>query len=346
MKEKSTLKNIISLTFIGCVLIGLILYILYTDGIHMTRMLLRTADYTWGLLCILLMTGIYVFETFVLYVPLKKNYPEFTYPLSFLSVIICRFFNIITPFSTGGQPFQAYVLHHYNIRVSDTLSALTIKYVIYQLGLFSWAIILLAGNHSFFLTTFQNDLWLILLGTGINLLVTIVVILIALNPKLIKNIAHIFLKLFSHIHIGNHYMIKGLPETLHTTDEAIDNYCQQFRQAQYDKKTILQMVLFTMLQILCNLSIPYTIYRTFGNTGISYSEILTTQIYLHLMIAYIPTPGSSLGAEGGFALLYRSIFQNGLNLSMFLWRICTFYFPFISGFLGYVLVRKRLNRGK
>ncbi|MBQ8983745.1 MAG: flippase-like domain-containing protein [Lachnospiraceae bacterium] len=341
-QNKTSIKNILSLVFIIGVFIGLVLYILYTDGIAKTRMVLESADYKWILIGLLSMTGIYLFESLVLYIPLKKQYKGLSFPITVLSIIVCRFFNIITPFSTGGQPFQAYMLSRYGLRVSDTLSAMTIKYVIYQIGLFAWALVLLIGNYSFFIQTFHNDLWLVLLGTGVNLIVTIVAILIGLNETIIMKIAHAILKALSHLHIGCHYMIRDPEGLLQKTDDTIHHYCLQFKQAKYNKSTLIQMSMATMLQIICNISIPYAVYRAFDNTGFTYFQILTTQIYLHLMIAYVPTPGSSLGAEGGFALLYRSIFKNGLNPAMFFWRSCTFFFPFFAGCIASIITRKEL----
>ena len=94
------------------------------------------------------------------------------------------------------------------------------------------------------------------------------------------------------------------------------------------------MFLVATLQSLAYYSITYMIYRAFGNTGISFWQIIPVQAFLLLIMTFVPTPGSGLAAEGGFLLLFQSIFQNGtINMSILFWRIYTFYLPIIVGAL-------------
>ena len=54
-------------------------------------------------------------------------------------------------------------------------------------------------------------------------------------------------------------------------------------------------------------------------------------------MTFIPTPGSGLGAEGGFYLLFQSIFkEETMNMAILFWRLYTFYLPILVGtlFLG------------
>jgi uncharacterized membrane protein YbhN (UPF0104 family) len=49
-------------------------------------------------------------------------------------------------------------------------------------------------------------------------------------------------------------------------------------------------------------------------------------------MTFIPTPGSGGGAEGGFLLIFNSIFKQGtINMSILFWRLYTFYLPIILG---------------
>ena len=48
--------------------------------------------------------------------------------------MIGQLFNNITPFSSGGQPMQAYELNKNGLRVSDSLCAMSMKFIITQLA--------------------------------------------------------------------------------------------------------------------------------------------------------------------------------------------------------------------
>ena len=97
---------------------------------------------------------------------------------------------------------------------------------------------------------------------------------------------------------------------------------------------VLKIFIISFIQSLLYYSITYMVYRAFGNSGTSFFEIITVQSFLLLIMTFIPTPGSGLGAEGGFLLLFNSIFINGtINMSILFWRIYTFYLPIIVGAL-------------
>ena len=107
------------------------------------------------------------------------------------------------------------------------------------------------------------------------------------------------------------------------------------------KKMVLQIFIVSFIQSLLYYSITYMVYRAFGNSGTSFFQIITVQSFLLLIMTFVPTPGSGLGAEGGFLLLFNFIFTNGtINLSILFWRIYTFYLPIIVGAL-FLIPRKR-----
>ena len=97
---------------------------------------------------------------------------------------------------------------------------------------------------------------------------------------------------------------------------------------------VLKMFITAVIQSFAYYSITYMVYRAFGNVGITFWQIIPTQAFLLLIMTFIPTPGSGLGAEGGFLLLFNSIFEQGtINMSILFWRMYTFYLPIIIGAL-------------
>ena len=110
---------------------------------------------------------------------------------------------------------------------------------------------------------------------------------------------------------------------------------------------ILKMFLVAIIQSIAYYSITYMVYRAFGNSGVSFWQIIPAQAFLLLIMTFIPTPGSGLGAEGGFLLIFNSIFKQGtINMSILFWRLYTFYLPIIVGCLFLIPSKKaqRTNR--
>lgn len=346
MEEKELAKKIkpskiLNILFVILVLFGLIIYILNVDGIENIKNILKTADYKWifaGLICLIIEC---LAEALVFHIPLKKIYPKHKYSLSFKSNIIGRLFNNITPFSSGGQPFQAYLLSRYGLRASDTFSVLMMKFVVYQVGLFSYALILLLTNLNFFNITFGNYIWIVILGFIMNLIATVFIFIAGINKNIILKISRPLIKLASKIKIGKHYLIKDLEATLQKIEESVSNYSIQFNKMKDQKLVLIKMYVVQIIQFLAYFSIPFMIYKSFGNSGIQYVQILLVQTYLLLVMSFIPTPGSGLGAEGGFALFYKTIFVTGLNLAILFWRIYIFYLPIVIGLIALAFINKK-----
>ena len=49
--------------------------------------------------------------------------------------MLTKFFNGITPLSTGGQPLQIYTLHKDKLKLSDATSSVIEFYIVYQIAL-------------------------------------------------------------------------------------------------------------------------------------------------------------------------------------------------------------------
>lgn len=177
-----------------------------------------------------------------------------------------------------------------------------------------------------------------------NLIATLFILVAGINKNIILKIARPIIKIGAKVKLRKRRLVKDVDATLTKAEESISNYSMQFNKMKGHKFTLIKMYIAAMIQILAYLSIPFMIYKAFGNVGTTYIEIVTVQTYLLLIMSFIPTPGSGLGAEGGFALLYQTIFITGLHMAILFWRIYTFYLPIIVGALVLLFIsRKEAN---
>ena len=333
-------KNVIIFNFILIVVIfvGLFIYMVSVDGIDNIIQLLTQVDYKWvvaGIGCL----GIHwICEAMNLHIPIKKMYNDQKFSNSFKVSMIGQLFNNITPFSSGGQPMQAYELTKTGKRVSNSLSAMAIKFIITQIALVVSTVIVVLFEFSFFANLMQDYLWIAILGFSLNIVAIVVVILAGLKKRLITFFTTPIIKLLGKIHI-----FKNPEKTIEKLDKSIDNFREQFIYMKSEKTMVLKMFIIAVIQSFAYYSITYMVYRAFGNTGVTFWQIIPTQAFLLLIMTFIPTPGSGLGAEGGFYLLFQSIFQYGtINMSILFWRLYTFYLPIIIGAL-FLIPTKRKN---
>ncbi|MCI8760444.1 MAG: flippase-like domain-containing protein [Clostridia bacterium] len=335
-------KKVIIFNFllILAIFIGLFIYMINVDGIDNIKELLHQVDYKWvlaGLVCLLIH---WFCEASNLHTPLKKMYPNQTFKNSFKVSMLGQLFNNITPFSSGGQPMQAYELTKTGKRVSDSLSAMAIKFIITQTALVVSTIVVVLFEFSFFAELMQNYVWIAIIGFILNILAIIVVILAGIKKKMITFFTTPIIKLLGKIHI-----LKHPEDTIEKLDKSIDHFREQFLFMKSEKKMVAKMFIIAVIQSFAYYSITYMVYRAFGNRGITFWQIIPTQAFLLLIMTFIPTPGSGLGAEGGFYLLFNSIFQQGtINMSILFWRIYTFYLPIMVGALFLIPTKRKEDK--
>lgn len=337
--KKLTIFNFI---LIIAIFIGLIIYMFYVDGIDNIIAILHKVDYTWvfgGILCLIIYWSC---DSLTLHLPIKKMYKNQKLTNSIKVAMIGQLFNNITPFSSGGQPMQAYELTKTGKRVSDSLSAMAVKFIVTQTALVVTTLIVILFEFSFFAQIMQNFVWIAIIGFSINVLAIIVVIIAGIKKRAITIITNPIIRFLGKVKI-----LKYPENTIEKLDYSIDNFRAQFQLIKNEKKMVFLMFLAAVIQSLSYYSITYMVYRAFGNIGISFWQIIPVQAFLLLIMTFIPTPGSGLGAEGGFLLLFNSIFKEGtINMSILFWRMYTFYLPIIVGAFFLIPTKMKKKRRK
>ena len=332
--------TIINFIIIGVICIGLFVYMICVDGIDNIVNVLHQVDYRWvvvGLGCLFIQSFC---EAVTLHLPLKIMYKDQPFTNSVKVSMIGLLFNNITPFATGGQPMQAYELTKTGKRVSDSLSALAMKFIIVQTSLVVTTIIIAIFQLDFFINMMKDYLWVTIIGFAINILAIAIAILIGIKKNIIKKITRPIIRGLAKIHI-----VKHPDERIEKLDKSIDNFSEQFKIMKSEKKMVIETFIVAAIQSIAYYSITYAVYRAFGNSGIGFWQIIPIQAFLLLIMMFVPTPGSGLGAEGGFLLLFNSIFKEGtINLSILFWRIYTFYLPIIIGLFFLIPTKGKITK--
>lgn len=339
VKPQNKKMTIFNFILIAVIFVGLLVYMITVDGIDNIIEILRKVDYRWVLLGVGCLFVHWTCEAITLHIPIKKMYKDQKFTNSIKVSMIGLLFNNITPFSSGGQPMQAYELTKTGKRVSDSLSAMAIKFIITQTALVITTLIVIVIEFNFFKNLMQDYIWIAILGFAINIVAIILVILAGINKRFITIFTNPMIKFLGKIHI-----LKHPDKTLEKLDKSIDNFGKQFKFMKSEKKMVLKMFITAVVQSLAYYSITYMVYRAFGNYGITFWQIIPTQAFLLLIMTFIPTPGSGLGAEGGFYLLFNSIFKEGtINMSILFWRMYTFYLPILVGTLFLIPIKRKNN---
>ena len=156
------------------------------------------------------------------------------YKLKDTFILMCsaQFFNAITPFSSGGQPFQMYLLKKQGIKVTDSGNALLQNFFTYQLALIimgTFAVITNSFLHIIPSTSLLKNI--VLIGYIVNIIV--LVLLFSLGRA--KNLnTKVFNKIFNFI-----FGFKFIKNREHLKEEATKKIDEFYNSSIYFKRTKL-----------------------------------------------------------------------------------------------------------
>lgn len=322
-------KNILNISIIIFVFIGLLIYIVLNDGLENIYYTIISAKYNYMLLSLLLIIVYWLIEAYCLHITIKQVYPKQKFLESFRVSMIGQLFNCITPFASGGQPMQAIAMKAYGKSFSKSASILLLKFIMYQSTLVIYTLIIIIFKYSYFKSLISNFASLALIGFLINFFVIAALILIGYNKKIV-------IKIISNIFKFLHKLkfIKHTEEKQIKIIDSITTFNKQFREIKADNKLLIKLFVYSVVELTAYFGITYAIYKGFNQSGESLINIISAQAFLDMIMSFVPVPGSGIAAEGGFLVIFSTFFDSTkINMATLFWRIYTFYLPIIVGTL-------------
>ncbi len=287
------------------------------DLIHQLTNL--SIEWLWG--AIICMFSYWVLEGTVLHIVTQFLYAKQRFIASFKITMIGQFFNAITPFSTGGQPAQLYVMIKDGMDAGSAGSILMIKFIVYQsvLTIYSFAVIVL--KMGFFREKISHFIYFSVMGFMVNSAVIIFSILFSRSRNFTRKVLKIIFKGLRWIRI-----VKDHNKAEKHFEEELDNFHHNARLMRRNKKVLLQTAILTFLQLTAFFLIPYCIYRSFKMKGAAVIDMISAQAFVTMVSSFIPLPGAVGAAEGSFYLFFGLFFSaTNIMSAILLWRVITFY---------------------
>ena len=262
----------------------------------------------------------------------KKSRPFLAYKVSALG----RYYDNITPMSTGGQPFQMVYMNKRGIPGAVATSIPLMRYITWQISfVFISSAVLIYNTVAFgngasnlFATSIA---WVAIL---INAVIFMSIILLSVSkrvgPKLIIGV----LKLLSKMHI-----VKNYQKSFRKVMRFVVNYQKTFKILASNPLVLISEILLSSGDIILSTIIPYFICLAFVPeatliaNNITFMSVFVQSTICGLSIGFIPTPGATGGAEGMFLLIFNGVFEGKPFWPMLIWRICTYYIYLLQGFL-------------
>lgn len=287
-----------------------------------------------GFLCIFLYWFI---EAITLYLMLTHKKRHISFKEVFKLIVSTQFFNGITPFASGGQPFQIYILtKESQIDPSIVTSASLNNFIVYQFVLVLLGSVAVFYKYFYALfsgSTSQSINSIALLGFFLNFIVIFALILISTQLNITKKIVSVCFKILKYTPLKRKTLV---------IEPKLDRFLISFHKNSQglllNKKLLAKTSILNIIKLFIFYLIAYFVCRSIGYDQISILQAVTASAYIMLITSFIPLPGASGGSEVGFILLFGSFLTiPQVTVVMLLWRFITYYLGMFIGFVTYYI---------
>lgn len=324
---KSLKKNSIILLLITLV----VLFCVLKDDFPSILETLKSANLLWIVIALICFFGALAFEARA-YQEIIQGYEyNYTFKKSYKMLLITKFFNGITPFSSGGQPMQIYMLKKDGIRLTKATNIIIQNFIIYQAALVVCGILAILTNY--FLKIFTEVTLLkqlVSIGFLMNTLVMIGLIVISFSNKF-----NHFLTRKGISILGRLKLVKNPEAKQKQWDEKVDDFHEGAEYLKHNKLLCLRAFFYNMIYLLLTYLMPYFVILALANTipaGVTPLKVICASAYVLIMGSFVPIPGASGGIEFGYFKFFGNFIKGSLlKASLLIWRTISYYLPMVVG---------------
>lgn len=329
--QKSKKKKWISLAgFIINILVvaGILAYQLLTDNSDVAPFSVLISNIHWEIFLLVILC--FVLNMFTdsakFWVLFKKtcntNRPALSYKVSALG----KYYDNITPLSSGGEPFQIYYMKKHGIKGADSLSISIGKYVLQQITYIAFALIVmiigitLPNDGGTGTTVVTATSWI---GFALNAFIIILVGFVSISKKVGDKLVSGCLKLLCKMKI-----LKNYEKHYNKVQRTVNDYQTTMKYYAKDPKTFFSIFGISIVNLFLTYALPFLIHASFYGFHFElFAQIFIYCVMVDLASSFFPLPGGTGASELSFSVLFADLFEIGGNLfwAMLIWRIFTYY---------------------
>ncbi len=346
--EKSWKRKIGTYILFAAVTIFVIAVVLSLGDIGEVMDTIVTADYRYILAAVgalLVYLTIYPLSLCILTKSMGEKISFFkTYSIGMTE----HFFNGITPFATGGQPFQVYAFKRERVTIASSTSLLLMNFFVFMLVTNSFAACSLIYFRRF--VTDGPMTAIAIIGFSMNFIVLAFTLLIALS-KTARRIASALIAKLAVWKLTR----KLVAPRVNDIDEYFNNVQNAFRSL-IKKGWIFLLALATKAVAMAayysvTFFILHALYVDVPGGELFY--IISGTSFAITMVVFLPTPGSSGGIEFAFRSVFASIVAAyAIDMSidtvatggMLIWRVLTYYLGMLISLGFYIAIEIAYQR--
>ena len=306
-------------------------------------------NFYYCLLALLCFVGVLFFETLKINDMIHELTGKYRTKLSMETAVFGKYYDYVTPFGAGGQPFQAIHLAHNGIPEGSATAIAITSFFSSQVAFFLLAVMSTALDCREVPEAVKIVSYV---GMGIGVIVPIFTVLFSLFPKVGSAVIGFFIKVGHRLHL-----IRDYEATREKTLSVLLGNAESLRRICTKPAVFCRVLLYGIGEKLALYSIAYFVLRFFGfdipaNGFTEWFLMIQICSFIYAAVAFIPTPGNSGAADGTFYWLFclspltmESTLKAGMGFpAMLTWRIFAYYLFLLVGSIVVWRVSRRNKR--
>lgn len=266
--------------------------------------------------------------------------------------LLGKYYDNITPFASGGQPFQIHYLHKKGFSSGESTAVIFIKFCFNILIWLAICLCLMVFNRGaldvYVADDTQRRLFVVLgwIGFAINCSIPVVIIAFAVFPKLMETLTRWFLALGYKLKI-----VKSRDAVVIKAKRIAKDFRAAFVIMTHKPLHAVGLALICVCEQFLSIMLPYLVVVAMAGATIEPNvqlmfAIMTMNVYVSMSVTAVPTPGNSGALETAFSLVLTSVAEGVLFWTVFGWRFLSYYSFILIGLCIFIadFIRKKAKR--
>lgn len=242
-----------------------------------------------------------------------------------------KYYDAVTPFSTGGQPMQIYYLNSVGISGGNSTAIVMIRYFS---SIITWIItgacLMIYGAATGVTdgvtgaTLLKITGWL---GVGVNAVIPLFLTFFLIFPKSMYSLTVFTVKIGKKLKI-----VKNEERVTAKAFKAVDDFKSSFKVMATTPLNLILLILVSFGEAFLTFSIPYFVMKAFScEVGGMFLTVTSLNAFATFGVSFIPTPGNSGVVESLGALAFSAAAGSVLAWSVLFWRLGVYYIYILIG---------------
>lgn len=337
-KDKKSILGSLILLLVNIILVAYIVvsYLTNGDSVKFEDLKGIQINYLYLFACFALLAAVLLLDSFRYYRLIYNFSKVKSFRVSYLVSSYGKYYDYVTPFGSGGQPFQIYFLHKSNLDGDSSVSVPIARFLFNHMSLLLLFIFSITYGLINNIINFDLVFYLGVVAFIGNFIFIGLIFFVSLKKDLSYKLCIFFVKIFKKLHL-----IKNYEDTCIKLENTLNKYQYNLKKINSNKKEFFIQILTGLLTIILNYTFVYLIYLAFSsnmNNNVGFIQIITSMVICEMISSVMPLPGGTGAAEFSFISLFTGwfAFSNGKNIvvwAMLIWRCFTYYFYILQGFI-------------